>query len=76
MGWLEEQLAQASPNLLRSMAQTFAEALMGAEAGAVCGERSDERTNRGNGYLSRPYFSRARLPTVPSWTPLRLRIRR
>jgi hypothetical protein len=30
--------AQASPDLLRSMVQTFAEALMGAEAGAVCGD--------------------------------------
>ena len=37
-GWLEEQLAQASPDLLRSMVQTFAEALMGAEADAVCGD--------------------------------------
>ena len=36
-GWLEEQLALASPDLLRSMVQTFAEALMGAEADAVCG---------------------------------------
>lgn len=48
-GWLEEQLAQASPDLLRSMAQTFAEALMGAEADAVCGanyrERVTERVN-------------------------------
>ena len=34
-GWLEEQLAQASPDLLRSMVQTFAEALMGAEADAL-----------------------------------------
>jgi len=46
-GWLEEQLAQASPDLLRSMVQTFAEALMGAEADAVCGaaygDRTDER---------------------------------
>jgi transposase-like protein len=51
-GWLE-QLAQASPDLLRSMVQTFAEALMGAEAEAVCGvgyaERSSERTNTRNG---------------------------
>ncbi len=30
-GWLHEQLAQASPNLLRAMVSTFAEALMGAE---------------------------------------------
>jgi putative transposase len=36
-GWLEEQLAQAGPDLLRSMVQTFAGALMGAEADAVCG---------------------------------------
>ena len=36
-GWLEEQLAQASPDLLRAMVQTFAEALMGAEADAICG---------------------------------------
>jgi putative transposase len=36
-GWLEERLAQASPDLLRSMVQTFAEALIGAEADAVCG---------------------------------------
>lgn len=36
-GWLEEQLAQASPDLLRSMVQTFAEALMGAEGDAVFG---------------------------------------
>jgi putative transposase len=27
-GWLEEQLAQASPDLLRAMVTTFAEALM------------------------------------------------
>ena len=48
-GWLEDQLAQASPDLLRSMVQSFAEALMGAEADAVCGagygERSTGRTN-------------------------------
>lgn len=36
-GWLSEQLTQASPNLLREMLTTFVDALMGAEAGAVCG---------------------------------------
>jgi hypothetical protein len=36
-GWLEGQLAQASPDLLRAMVATFAQALMGAGAGAVCG---------------------------------------
>jgi transposase-like protein len=62
-GWLEEQLAQASPDLLRSMVQTFAEALMGAEADAVCGavygERSAERTNIRNGYRRRDWDTRA-----------------
>jgi transposase-like protein len=62
-GWLEEQLAQASPDLLRSMVQTFAEALMGAEADAVCGagygERSDQRTNTRNGYRRREWDTRA-----------------
>jgi putative transposase len=62
-GWLEEQLAQASPDLLRAMVATFAEALMGAEADAVCGagygERSDERTNTRNGYRRRDWDTRA-----------------
>jgi hypothetical protein len=38
-GWLDEQLAQASP-VLRGMVKTFAEALMGAEADAICGRRT------------------------------------
>ncbi len=46
-GWLRKQLEQASPDLLRAMVQDFAEALMGAEADALCGasygERSPER---------------------------------
>jgi putative transposase len=62
-GWLEEQLAQASPDLLRAMVATFAEALMGAEADAVCGaaygERSTERTNTRNGYRRRDWDTRA-----------------
>jgi putative transposase len=61
-GWLEEQLAQASPDLLRSMVQTFVEALMSAEADAVCGagynERSAERTNSRNGYRARDFDTR------------------
>jgi len=36
-GWMAEQLSQASPDLLRAMLQTFAEALMSADADAVCG---------------------------------------
>ena len=62
-GWLHEQLAQASPDLLRAMVTTFAEALMGAEADAVCGagygERSAERTNTRNGYRRREWDTRA-----------------
>ena len=61
-GWLEEQLAQASPDLLRSMVATFAEALMSAETDAVCGagynERSTERTNSRNGYRQRDFDTR------------------
>ena len=58
-GWLEEQLIQARLDLLRAMVTTFAEALMGAEADAVCGagygERSQERTNPRNGYRRRDW---------------------
>ena len=61
--WLQEQLAQASPDLLRAMVSTFAEALMGAEADAICGaaygERSEERTNTRNGYRRRDWDTRA-----------------
>jgi transposase-like protein len=62
-GWLHEQLAQASPDLLRSMVTRFAEALMSAEADAVCGagygERSAERRNTRNGYRQREWDTRA-----------------
>ena len=61
-GWLHEQLSQASPDLLREMLTTFAEALMGAEADAVCGApfgvRSPERTNTRNGYRAREWDTR------------------
>jgi putative transposase len=62
-GWLQEQLAQASPDLLREMVKTFAETLMSAEADAVCGagygERSPERANTRNGYRQRDWDTRA-----------------
>ena len=62
-GWLAEQLAQASPDLLREMVKGFAEALMSAEADVVCGaaygERSTERTNTRNGYRRREWDTRA-----------------
>lgn len=62
-GWLRRQLEQASPDLLRAMVQDFAEALMGAEADALCGasygERSPERVNIRNGYRERAWDTRA-----------------
>jgi transposase-like protein len=61
--WLEEQLAQASPDLLRAMVTTFAEVLMGAEVDAVCGApfgvRSEKRTKHPNGYRHRQWDTRA-----------------
>ncbi len=61
--FLHEQLASASPDLLREMLSTFVSALMGAEADAVCnagyGERSPERTNVRNGYRHRDFDTRA-----------------
>ena len=35
-GWLTDQRAAASPDVLRAMVRAFAEALMAGEAGAVC----------------------------------------
>jgi transposase-like protein len=62
-GWLRKQVEQASPDLLRAMVQDFAEALMGAEADALCGagygERSPERVNIRNGYRERAWDTRA-----------------
>jgi putative transposase len=61
-GWLRKQLEQASPDLLRAMVRDMAEALMGAEAEALCGaaygERSPERLNRRNGYRERDWDTR------------------
>src|SRR3954467_15872067 len=61
--FLHEQLAQASPDLLRQMLTTFINTLMSAEADAVCGAeygaRSSERTNVRNGYRHRDFDTRA-----------------
>ncbi|GAA2647763.1 IS256-like element IS1081 family transposase [Dactylosporangium fulvum] len=61
--FLREHIESASPDLLRTMVKTFAEALMSAEADALCGagygERSDERTNQRNGYRARDWDTRA-----------------
>src|SRR3954464_4147097 len=61
--FMAEHLARAEPDLLRSMLSTFVQALMSAEADAVCGaaygERSEERTNSRNGYRPRGWDTRA-----------------
>ncbi|MGO4493007.1 IS256 family transposase, partial [Arthrobacter sp. 2YAF22_2] len=60
--FLSEQLEQASPDLMRSMLTTFINALMSAEADAVCGAeygaRSEARTNSRNGYRHRDFDTR------------------
>ncbi len=60
---LADQLAQASPDLLRGLLSVFIHALMGAEADALCGagyrQRSDERSNSRNGYRPRDFDTRA-----------------
>jgi hypothetical protein len=60
--FLAEQLASASPDLLRSMGSTFIQALMSAEADAGCGapygQPGPERTNQHNGYRHRDFDAR------------------
>ena len=60
--FLSEQLEQASPDLMRQMLQTFINALMSAEAEAVCGAEygrvSDERVNSRNGSRHRDFDTR------------------
>jgi len=61
--FVAEHLERAEPDLLRSMLHSFIQALMSAEADAVCGagygERSADRVNSRNGYRSRDFDSRA-----------------
>jgi hypothetical protein len=61
--FLHEQLAAASPDLLRSMLTTFIDALMSAEADALCGA-GVWRTQPG-AHLGLDLLARARLTTVP-----------
>jgi transposase-like protein len=59
----EDNLAAASPDLLRAMVKSFADALMSAKADTVCnaeyGQVSDERFNHRNGYRPREWDTRA-----------------
>jgi transposase-like protein len=60
--FLTEQLDQASPDLLRDLLTTFVNALLSAQADAVCGagygERNSERVNSRNGYRHRDLDTR------------------
>jgi len=60
--FLDEHLAQASPDLLRELLGSFINTLLSAEADAVCGaeygQSSPERTNRRNGYRHRDFDTR------------------
>ena len=60
---IEEQLSQASPDLLRELLTLFINTLMSAEADAVCGAaygtQSPDRMNRRNGYRVREFDPRA-----------------
>jgi putative transposase len=59
---LQEQVAQASPDLLRELLTLFINTLMSADADAVCGaaygQVSPDRTNRRNGYRAREFDTR------------------
>ncbi len=59
----EDNLVAASPDLLRATVKTFADALMSAEADALCnaeyGQVSEERVNHRNGYRPREWDTRA-----------------
>jgi putative transposase len=60
--FLQEELAQASPDLLRELMGSFINTLFSAQADAVCGadygSRYPERTNRRNGYRHRDLDTR------------------
>jgi putative transposase len=66
--FMAEHLQRAEPDLLRSMLSSFVQALMSAEADAICGapygERSPERTNSRNGYRTRDWDTRTRSPLL------------
>jgi putative transposase len=61
--FLEQQLAAASPDLLRQMLATFINTLMSAEADGICGapygQPSPDRCNVRNGYRHRDFDTRA-----------------
>ena len=62
LAWVRKQVEQADTDLLREMVKLFCERVMGEEVDAICGapygERSEERTNRRNGYRNRAWDTR------------------
>jgi len=60
--FLQDHLAQASPDLMRELLTTFVNALLSADADAVCGAaynaRTPERVNSRNGYRHRDLDTR------------------
>ena len=62
VAFLTEQVERAEPDLLRLMLKTFIDALMSAEADAVCGagygQRSTDRVTSRNGYRARDWDTR------------------
>jgi putative transposase len=61
--WFEETLAEASPDMLRTMVREMAQRMMDAEVETLCGagygEVSPERVNSRNGYRRREWDTRA-----------------
>jgi putative transposase len=62
LAW-DAQIDRADPDLVRHLLKVFVQALMGAEADALCGAsygaRSDDRVNSRNGYRPREWDTRA-----------------
>jgi putative transposase len=62
LAWVRKQIERANTDVLREMVKLFCERVMSEEVDAVCGapygERSEERTNRRNGYRTRTWDTR------------------
>jgi hypothetical protein len=62
LSWVRKQVEDADTDLLREMVKLFCERVMSEEADAICGapygERSEDRTNRRNGYRTRAWDTR------------------
>jgi transposase-like protein len=60
--WVRKRLEEDGEDLVREMLRVFAQALLSADADAVCGasfgSRSPDRVNRRNGYRERPWDTR------------------